>query len=50
VTGGGFKSNNIKIIESRADGNGWYVLGRITNDDSEDPVALTIHAVCAKIK
>jgi hypothetical protein len=50
VTGGGFKSNNIKIIESRADGNGWYVLGRITNDDSEDPVALTIYAVCAKIK
>jgi hypothetical protein len=50
VTGGGFKSNNLKILESRADGNGWYVMGRITNDDSELPAALIIYAVCAKIQ
>ncbi len=49
VTGGGFKSINFKIVESRPDGNGWYVLGRIAFDKEIDPT-LTIYAVCAKIK
>ena len=49
VTGGGFKQNNLRIMESRAEGNGWYVLGRIVFETETDPT-LTIYAVCAKIK
>ena len=49
VTGGGFKSINLKIIESRPEPNGWYVLGRITLEIEAEPT-LTIYAVCAKIK
>jgi hypothetical protein len=49
VTGGGFKSINFKIVESRPDGNGWYVLGRLAFDKEIAP-ALTIYAVCAKIR
>jgi len=51
VTGGGFDSNNLSIIESRPDENGWYVLGRPKSPpDNELDATLTIFAVCAKIK
>ncbi len=49
ITGGGFKSVNLKIIESRPEGNGWYVSGRIAPETELEPT-LTIYAVCAKIK
>ena len=49
VTGGGFKQTNLRIMESRAEGNGWYVLGRIVFEIEAD-FTLTIYAVCAKIK
>lgn len=49
ATGGGFKSINLKIAESRPDGNGWYVLGRIAFDKETEPT-LTIYAVCARIR
>ncbi len=49
MTGGGFKSINLKIIESRPEGNGWYVFGKIAPETELEP-ALTIYAVCAKIK
>ncbi len=49
VTGGGFSSRNLSIIESRPEGNGWYVLGTIINPDLDNTI-LTIHAVCAKVQ
>lgn len=49
LTGGGFKSVNLKIVDSRPDGNSWYVLGRITFDKEADPT-LKVYAVCIKIK
>ena len=49
VTGGGFKQTDLGIVESRADGNGWYVLGKILFE-TELKAALRIYAVCAKIK
>ena len=49
VTGGGFTSKNLNIIESRPEGNGWYVLGTKI-DPNLDNTILTIHAVCAKVQ
>ena len=49
LTGGGFKEINLRILENRPEGNGWYVFGKIVSDTEADP-NLTIYAVCAKIK
>jgi hypothetical protein len=48
VTGGGFSSRNLNINESRPEGNGWYVLGTIIDQNLN--TILTIHAVCAKVQ